>query len=572
MNLNNVIEAQCLNYILNKKSWSLVIYNNLDESYFSTYSQEYRFIKDHYEKYNTIPDKETIIGEFPDFEFIEVNESESYLVKELRELHLYRSLVPDVNKIVDLMSSGKSDEAFNVLVKASSKVNLKPVLEPVDLIKQADIRANEYKQKCEDQLKAYVTTGLPELDEIIGGWDRQEEFAIVAAKTNQGKCLEKGTKVLMADGSLKKVEDIIIGDKVQSINSINTVFELHSGKAKGYKLKLNETEYFTISSDHILTLAYVFDKTRLIDISIEDYLAMPNYFKDSYMLYKPKEDKLFYFSIEVIEEIQYYGFACDGDHRFILGNGIITHNSWWILYFALHAAIKGLKVGIYSGEMEPSKVGYRLDTFLSHISNYSMTHGDKNIQSQYEDYINTLSSQVKNSILVATPEMLDGNATVGKLRAFIERNELDMLIIDQLSLMDDEKRAKVNHEAYANIVKDLKSLQTMKHIPIIAAAQLNREQNETGISIENIAGSYDIMRYATTGILLEQKDKDDQRIKRLVITIGKARDARVGSKLTYMWDINYGKLTYVPTENDATEGKHIEELKDTFGDMEENVF
>lgn len=431
--MNNVIEAQCLNYILNKKSWSLIIYNNLDESYFSTYIDEYRFIKGHYDKYGIIPDKETIIGEFPDFEFIEVNESESYLVKELKELHLYKSLVPDVNRIVELMTSGKSDEAFNVLVSASSKINLRQSLEPIDLIENADIRLKEYLDKCNDILKAYITTGLPELDEIFGGWDRREELAVIAARSNIGK-------------------------------------------------------------------------------------------------------------------------------------------SWWVIFFALHAAIKGLKVGIYSGEMEPSKVGYRLDSFLSHLSNYSMTHGDKNVESHYESYINNIKEKVNNSILVVTPAILDGNATVSKLRAFIERENLDMLIIDQLSLMEDERRAKQSFEAYSNIAKDLKNLQVLKHIPIIAAAQLNRQDSENGLTIENIAGSYDITRYATTVLLLEQKDKDDSKIKRLVITVAKARDARVGSKLTYMWDINYGKLTYVPTENDATEGKHVEELKETFGDMEENIF
>ncbi|WP_300924689.1 DnaB-like helicase C-terminal domain-containing protein [uncultured Clostridium sp.] len=429
----DIIEAQCLNYILDKKSMSFIIYNNLDETYFPTFLQEYRFIKDHYDRYGNVPDKETVLQQFPDFEFISVNESDEYLAKEIREAYLYKSLVPDVNKIVDLMSNNKTDKAIDIIVKARDKIIKTTTIEPVDLIEQAQIRYDEYVNKCNDQARAYVTTGLPELDEILGGWDRQEELAVICAKTNQGK-------------------------------------------------------------------------------------------------------------------------------------------SWWLLFFALHAAIKGLKVGIYSGEMEPSKLGYRIDTFLFNISNWAITHGDINTQVQYKDSIQKIKNLVKNSILVVTPEMFEGNATVTKLRAFIERSELDMLCIDQLSLMDDERRGKQGHEAFANIAKDLKNLQVMKHIPILAVAQLNRQDNENGITIENIAGSYDIMRYATTGILLEQKDKDDQKIKRLVLTIGKARDARVGSKLTYMWDINYGKLTFVPTENDATAGSHIEELKEEFGDVGENIF
>jgi replicative DNA helicase len=419
--------------MLEKKSLSFVIYNNLDETYFPTFLDEYRFIKNHYDNYGNIPDKQTVLDRFPEFDFIAVNETEDYLLSKVREEHQYRSLVPDINSIVKDMQDGKTDLAIETLKKAALKVNNNQTIEPIDLISQAQIRYDEFIEKCNDQARAYVTTGLKELDEILGGWDRNEEFAVISAKTNQGK-------------------------------------------------------------------------------------------------------------------------------------------SWWALYFALHAAMKGLKVGIYSGEMEPSKVGYRLDTFLFNLSNWGMTHGDVNIQPDYKEKINSISSKVKSSILVATPEMLNGNATVSKLRAFIERHDLDLLVIDQLSLMEDERKGKIGHEAYANIAKDLKNLQVMKHIPILAVAQLNRAESENGISIENIAGSYDIMRYATTGLLLEQKDKDDQKIKRLVLTIGKARDARVGSKLTYMWDINYGKLTFVPTENDATEGKYVEDMKEEFGDLGENIF
>ena len=67
------------------------------------------------------------------------------------------------------MSNNKTDEALNILVKASGNVNLKESVEPIDLINQAELRYDEYINKCNDQSRAYVTTGLKELDEIIGG-------------------------------------------------------------------------------------------------------------------------------------------------------------------------------------------------------------------------------------------------------------------------------------------------------------------------------------------------------------------------------------------------------------------
>ena len=54
-----MIQLQFLNKILDSQDPSLILVNNLDESFFSDYKSEYRFIKDHLDKYNNIPDKAT---------------------------------------------------------------------------------------------------------------------------------------------------------------------------------------------------------------------------------------------------------------------------------------------------------------------------------------------------------------------------------------------------------------------------------------------------------------------------------------------------------------------------------
>ena len=52
-----------------------------------------------------------------------------------------------------------------------------------------------------------------------------------------GKCHIKGTKVIMSDGRLKKVEDIKLGDRVMGPDgSARTVLELHHGKDHMYKI------------------------------------------------------------------------------------------------------------------------------------------------------------------------------------------------------------------------------------------------------------------------------------------------------------------------------------------------
>jgi replicative DNA helicase len=238
--------------------------------------------------------------------------------------------------------------------------------------------------------------------------------------------------------------------------------------------------------------------------------------------------------------------------------------SWWLIFFAMQAAKAGLRVGFYSGEMEIDLVGYRFDTFLGNIANGSLTHGNENVMVQYQNYIETLNKVVPGHIYCITPDMFDGSVTVSKLRAFIEKYDLQMLCVDQFSLLDDDKHARNPREQAVNISKDLRSLQRLKKLPILTAVQLNREESEDGPSTRNIAESDRIGQDATTVLFIERKGDNAQ------ITVGKARNAKTGDKLTYSWNINMGILHYIPSETDALNGKDSEKLLEAYNDTDKS--
>ena len=77
------VQLLILNKILNKKDFSIVISNNLDETYFTQYKAEFLYIKTHYETYHVIPDLVTFLSNFEDFEVVEVNEPDTFLIEEL---------------------------------------------------------------------------------------------------------------------------------------------------------------------------------------------------------------------------------------------------------------------------------------------------------------------------------------------------------------------------------------------------------------------------------------------------------------------------------------------------------
>ena len=56
-----------------------------------------------------------------------------------------------------------------------------------------------------------VPTGFTDLDRLTSGFQKSD-LIILAARPDMGKCLGKGTPVLMFDGSIKAVEDIKVGD------------------------------------------------------------------------------------------------------------------------------------------------------------------------------------------------------------------------------------------------------------------------------------------------------------------------------------------------------------------------
>ena len=155
------------------------------------------------------------------------------------------------------------------------------------------------------------------------------------------------------------------------------------------------------------------------------------------------------------------------------------------------------------------------------------------------------------------------NATVSALRAFIEKEKLDILFIDQLSLLDDERHARNPVERATNISKDLKILQTLKKIPIISVSQQNRsklEGEEDIIDTSQLSMSDRIGQDATS-IIGIMRDKKDNHVFKLYVV--KSRDNENNAKLSYYVDLNLGKFKFIPeTDSDLEDSRYDVENND----------
>lgn len=147
----------------------------------------------------------------------------------------------------------------------------------------------ELKQR-EDGLTG-VPTGFTDLDRLTSGW-QPSDLIILAARPGMGKCLAKGVKVVMYDGSLKKVEDLKIGDLLMGDDSTpRAILSLARGRERMYWIRQNKGIDYRVNESHILSLK----KSRregkgergdIIDISVRDWLQKSEKFRNNYKGYK----------------------------------------------------------------------------------------------------------------------------------------------------------------------------------------------------------------------------------------------------------------------------------------------
>lgn len=140
----------------------------------------------------------------------------------------------------------------------------------------------------------------------------QREMVDLALKHERGVleaavgCHRKGQKILMYDGTLKKVEDIVVGDLLMGPDSESRqVLELCRGKEQMYKIIPVKGDPFVVNGSHILSLQrtklrggdygsrdikkkrYTFKGHNPIkNISVNEYLNKSSNFKRNWKLYR----------------------------------------------------------------------------------------------------------------------------------------------------------------------------------------------------------------------------------------------------------------------------------------------
>jgi Rad3-related DNA helicase len=207
-------------------------------------------------------------------------------------------------------------------------------------------------------------------------------------------CHAAGQLVTMHDGSLKKVEDVVVGDRLMGPDwRPRTVF----GLARGQDHMVDVTparpgwDRWRVNRGHILTLCpwWVKDLSQTVDFvdaSLADWVGWPDDKRTEFLLVRVFRDQrppacMSSFRLRETGTVEpYFGFTLDGDGRFLLGDGTVTHNTGKSLAYSVpatyHAAVNAKTVVIVTANIALQEQLFQKDLpLLAEVLPWSFSYG-----------------------------------------------------------------------------------------------------------------------------------------------------------------------------------------------------
>jgi replicative DNA helicase len=240
-----------------------------------------------------------------------------------------------------------------------------------------------------------VPSGFSRLDRVTSGWQKSD-LVIIAARPGMGKCLGKGTKVLMFDGSLKNVEDVQAGELLMGDDSTpRKVLSIARGRENMYWVHQNHGISYRVNESHILSLKRSrregnHEHGEILNIEVKDYLTKSDKFKSNYKGYKVAVE----FDEKPLPLNPYFlGLWLGDGHSY---SSRITNQDQEIIDF----------MGKYANELELELVEYAQE---GKTKNYAITKGhrgknDFSVQAILNELNLLENKHIPNQFLVNTKE------------------------------------------------------------------------------------------------------------------------------------------------------------------------
>lgn len=137
-----------------------------------------------------------------------------------------------------------------------------------------------------------IGTGLTRLDTALGGGLAHGEFGIIVGFSGGGKCHGINTPILMYDGSVKPVQNILSGELIMGNDSTpRRVLSIVKGAEQMYRITPVKGESWTCNESHILSLVTCrslapYKQHQIVNITVKNFLKLPPELKACLKLYR----------------------------------------------------------------------------------------------------------------------------------------------------------------------------------------------------------------------------------------------------------------------------------------------
>jgi hypothetical protein len=196
-----------------------------------------------------------------------------------------------------------------------------------------------------------------------------------------------------------------------------------------------------------------------------------------------------------------YDMQVETCHSFMT-NGLLSHNSHWLVAMGANAMRHGKNVLHYTLELTEALVGLRYDSNLCGIASNDVQDNKDIVKKVYDD---------KRFGRLIIKEYPTGGASVVTIRNHIEKLSLkgfkpDLIIIDYADIMKSTRSYDSLRHELKLVYEELRNLAMELEIPVWTASQANRDSAQSDIvGLENMSEAYGKAMVADVVISISRK-------------------------------------------------------------------
>jgi replicative DNA helicase len=330
-----------------------------------------------------------------------------------------------------------------------------------------------------------VPSGFKDLDKLLGGLQKSD-LLLFAGRPGMGKCVAAGTLVPTERG-LVPIESL----KPEGVAGIpdadgGVYYPLEIGvqtptglghTAYFYDSGLRETRTLTTQSGHTLTATLNHPLLRLHRSGRQEWTPLDELRAGDWIALQPGADGEFRW--DAVKRVKpgviqpCYDLTLPEGHAFVT-NGIVSHNTSFMLSAAVNMARLGARIAIFSMEMGIDQIVQRLVSMEAAINSQSLRLGQLT-QQEWSRFVQVAGNMSNFRIFIDDTAALNPMQLRTKCLRMAREHGVDLVVVDYIQLMNSGGVYENNRvQEISYISRSMKELARELNVPVLSAAQLSR--------------------------------------------------------------------------------------------------